>query len=126
MRRIIYATATAAVLASSSGCQQCWDSFRRFEAWKYQAVFGRSPESYDQVVAMPATVVPTTVAAPICQPIDACSPTAAIAVPATTIAPSPGCACSSGTTMTIPSLPGTISSGTTYSPGTIVTPAPAQ
>lgn len=123
MRRIIYASAAAAVLASSAGCQQCWDSFRRFEAWKFHTVFGRTPNACDQVVAMPATV-----AAPICAPIDACSSSAAVAVPsyptAAIAAPMAGCACSGGVT-TIPSLPTTVLPSTTYAPGTTITPVPA-
>jgi hypothetical protein len=114
MRRIIYASAAAAVLASSTGCQQCWDGFRRFEAWKYQTVFGRTPDAYDQVVAMPATV-----AAPICEPITTYSSSAVVTSPAATLAP--GCACSGSTVTTIPSLPGTLTPGATF--GTI-TPGP--
>jgi hypothetical protein len=111
MRRIIYASAAAAVLASSTGCQQCWDSFRRFEAWKFHTVFGRSADAYDQVVAMPATI-----AAPICEPITTYAPSAAIAAPAATIAPSPDCACSNDTVTTVPSLLGTLPSGATFGP----------
>ncbi|MEX2139292.1 MAG: hypothetical protein WD894_08530 [Pirellulales bacterium] len=116
MRRIIYASAAAAVLASSTGCQQCWDSFRRFEAWKFHTVFGRSPEAYDQVVAMPATL-----ASPVCDPITTYSPIGAIASPAATISPSPDCACSSSTVTTVPSLPGTLPPGTTFG---LSTPGP--
>jgi hypothetical protein len=117
MRRIIYASAAAAVLASSSGCQQCWDSFRRFEAWKFQTVFGRSPDAYDQVVAMPATI-----AAPVCEPITSYAPSATITTPAT-IAPSPDCACSNPTLTTVPSLPGTLPPAT-FGSGTITAPGP--
>jgi hypothetical protein len=112
MRRIIYASAAAAVLASSTGCQQCWDSFRRFEAWKYQAVFGTSPDAYAQTLAMPVAT-----GAPICAPIDACG-TTTLAAPAATIAPSTGCACADGGLTTVPALPGTIP----YAPG--VSPGP--
>ena len=122
MRRIIYASAAAAVLASSTGCQQCWDSMRRFEAWKFQTVFGHSPTAYSQTLAMPATV-----AAPICEPIDACSPGPAIAAPATVLTPSAGCPCDGGT-LSAPTLPGTLQSSTILTPGTFVpaTPGPTQ
>jgi hypothetical protein len=121
MRRIIYASAAAAVFASTTGCQHCFESFRRFEAWKFATVFGHSPDAcQQQVVAMP-----TTVAAPICPPIDACSPSTAVSVPAyssgTLVAPSAGCPCNSGMMTTIPSLPGTIAPSTTYAPGTTIT-----
>ena len=115
MRRIIYASAAAAVLASSAGCHQCWDSMRRFEAWKFQTVFGQSPTAYSQAVAMPAAV-----AAPICEPIDACSPGAAVAAPATVLTPSAGCPCEGNAL----SVPGTLPSSTTLPPGTFVTPSP--
>jgi hypothetical protein len=111
MRRIIYASAAAAVLASSTGCQQCWDSFRRFEAWKFQTVFGRSPEAYEQVVAMPATLAP-----PVCEPITTYAPPATITAPAATIVPAPNCACSGSTMTTVPSLPGTLPAATTFGP----------
>jgi hypothetical protein len=117
MRRIIYASAAAAVLASSAGCQQCWDSLRRFEAWKFQTVFGHSPTAYSQTVAMPATV-----AAPICEPIDACSP-APIAAPATVLTPSADCPCD-GSTLSVPTLPGSLPSSTTLVPGTFIAPTP--
>ena len=116
MRRIIYASAAAAVLASSTGCQQCWDSMRRFEAWKFQTVFGQPPSAYNQVVAMPATV-----AAPICEPINACSP--AIAAPATVLTPAAGCPCT-GDSLTVPSISGALPSSTTLGPGTFVAPTP--
>ena len=117
MRRIIYASAAAAVLASSTGCQQCWDSFRRFEAWKFHTVFGRSPDAYDQVVAMPATI-----AAPVCEPITTYAPSAAIAAPPVTMGASPDCACSTSTIDTVPSLPGMLPSGTTFGP---IAPGPS-
>ena len=115
MRRIVYASAAAAVLASSTGCQQCWDSFRRFEAWKYQTVFGRSPDTVEQFVAMPATV-----AAPVCDPITA-YPSGAVMMSPTTLAPSPDCACTNSTITTVPSLPGALPQGTTFGP---VAPGP--
>jgi hypothetical protein len=118
MRRIIYASAAAAVLASSTGCQQCWDSIRRFEAWKFHTVFGHSPTAYSQAVAMPATV-----AAPICAPIDACSPGTAIAAPATVLTPSAGCPCD-GNAVSVPALSGTVQSSPMTVPDTFVAPPP--
>jgi hypothetical protein len=70
-------------------------------------------------------VTPTTVAAPICAPIDACSPSTAVSVPAYSsgaiVAPSAGCPCNSGTMTTIPSLPTMVAPSTTYAPGTTIT-----
>jgi hypothetical protein len=122
MRRIIYASAAAAVLASSSGCQQAWDSFRRFECWKHQALFGSSSAACEQTAAMPVAV-----AAPICQPIDAYSP-AVIAAPVAGIAPAAPCACGADGFTTVPTLPGAIVPSTTFGSGTVIgplTPGPA-
>jgi hypothetical protein len=122
MRRIIFVSAAIAALAGITGCQQCCESFRRFECWKHQAFFGTTSAACDpQIVAMPATVA-APVCAPACPPVNVCAPATTYAAPAATYA-APSACCGNGMT-TIPSLPGTIAPSTTVTPGTTFTPVP--
>jgi hypothetical protein len=112
-RTLIFASAAAAVLAST-GCQQAWEGFRRFEARKYQAIFGQSPEACE-----PTVVVPTAPAAPVVyQPSMTYAPSAVAG-------PAPCATCGNGTTiMTSPTV--VLPPSSSVVPGTTTTPGPIQ
>jgi hypothetical protein len=114
MRRMfIFASAAAAVLAST-GCQQAWEGFRRFEARKYQAIFGTSPDACE-----PTVVVPTAPDSPVVY-----QPSMTLA-PAAVVSPSACAACGSAPPIsTTPSV--VLPPATSVVPGTTTAPGPVQ
>ncbi len=92
-RTLIFASAAAAVFASA-GCQQAWEGFRRFEARKFQAIFGQSPDECEPSVVMPAS------APVVYQPSMTYAQPSMTYTPSTVAGPSACASCGSGTTVT--------------------------
>lgn len=75
MRRVLALTVFAALLGANTGCQccrSCWDSLRRFEAWKMSTFCGcfTAPAAAAAVVTAPPaySTPPTYVTAPAAVP----------------------------------------------------------
>ncbi len=117
-RTLIFASAAAAVIASA-GCQQAWEGFKRFEARKFQTIFGESPDQCEQAVMMPAS------APVVYQPSMTYAQPSMTYTPSAVVGPSACAACGSGTTIT--TAPATVfPQATTVVPGTTTTPGPVQ
>jgi hypothetical protein len=117
-RTLIFASAAAAVFASV-GCQQAWEGFKRFEARKFQTLFGESPDQCEPAMVMPAS------APVVYQPSVSYAQPSMTYAPSAVASPSACAACGSGTTIT--TAPATVlPQGTTVVPGVTTSPGPIQ